>query len=345
MGWIAGPGVIRKMQVDLDSVKSGATVPLVVMISNPLSTTNAQSLDEIRKIVNASANVVHYELDGIETLKDAMELFARANPAMLIINGGDGTIGAALASLLYNNPFSVIPPIAFLPGGKTNMTAADLGFKGKPAKVLKKLLKLAQSGELPDALTRRHLIEMDLGDGSQPKVGTFFGTAGIVRGIFWCRENAYAKGLPNALAHIWSAYKLITSALGLSRNKGLMISDPMSITVPGSARIKGRYSLVMTTTLNRLLFGFKPYAQGGNGGLRFSALEAGPATLVRSFTALLLGRYGTSSVNGLHVRTSNEVRVEGTDPVTLDGEIYQPTPGVPVTLKGDRSLTFVAFRK
>lgn len=333
------------MQVDAQSVVSGASVPLVVMISNPLSTTNARSLDEIRAIVNASANVVHYELDGIETLKDAMELFARANPAMLIINGGDGTIGAALASLLYDNPFNVIPPIAFLPGGKTNMTAADLGFKGKPAKVLKKLLKLAQSGELPEALTKRHLIEMDIGDGSRPKVGTFFGTAGIVRGIFWCRENAYAKGLPNSVAHIWSAYKLITSALGLSRTKGLMISDPMSITVPGSARIQGRYSVVMTTTLNRLLFGFKPYGKGGKGGLRFSAMEAGPATLIRSFMGLLTGRYGNSSIEGLHVRTSNEVRVEGTDPVTLDGEIYQPTPGKPVVLKGNRALAFVSFRK
>lgn len=333
------------MQVDTKSVASGATVPLVVMISNPLSTTNARSLDEIRAIVNASANVVHYELDGMESLKDAMELFARANPAVLIINGGDGTIGAALASLLYDNPFNVIPPIAFLPGGKTNMTAADLGFKGKPAKVLKKLLRLAQSGELPEMLTRRHLIEMDMGDGSRPKVGTFFGTAGIVRGIFWCRENAYAKGLPNSVAHVWSAYKLVTSALGLSRNKGLMVSDPMSIVVPGSARIQGRYSVVMTTTLNRLLFGFKPYAEGGKGGLRFSAIEAGPSTLIRSFLSLVSGRFGKTYVNGLHVRTSNEVRVEGTDPVTLDGEIYQPTPGVPVTLKGDRSLTFVSFRK
>lgn len=333
------------MQVDTKTVNSGAVVPLVVMISNPLSTTNARSLDEIRGIVEASANVVHYELDGMETLQDAMELFAKANPAMLIINGGDGTIGAALASLLYENPFNVIPPIAFLPGGKTNMTAADLGFKGKPAKVLKKLLKLAQSGDLPDALTRRHLIEMDLGDGSSPKVGTFFGTAGIVRGIFWCRENAYAKGLPNAVAHIWSAYKLITSALGLSRNKGLMVSDRMSITVPGSARIQGRYSVVIATTLNRLLFGFKPYVKDNKGGLRFSAAEAGASTLLRSFVALLMGRYGVSYVRGLHVRTNNEVRVEGTDPVTLDGEIYQPTPGVPVVLRGDRALTFVTFRK
>lgn len=333
------------MQVQTHNINSGATVPLVVMISNPLSTTNAKNMDDIRAMVKTSANVVHYELDGIDSLGAAMELFSRANPALLIINGGDGTIGAALASLLYQNPFTVIPPIAFLPGGKTNMTAADLGFNGSPVKVLKKLLKLAQAGAIPELLTSRSLIEMDLGDGAEPKVGTFFGTAGIVRGIFWCRENAYTKGLPNSIAHIWSAYKLITSALGLSRTKGLMISDPMSITVPGSARMSGRYSIVMSTTLDTLLFGAKPYGRDGKGGLRFSALEAGPGTLVRAVIGLITRRFGNASIEGLHVRKSDEVRIEGTDPVTLDGEIYQPTPGRPVTLKGNRSLTFINLKK
>lgn len=333
------------MKIETQSVNSGASVPLVVMISNPLSTTNAKNLSEIREIVNASANVVHYELDGIDTLPDALELFARANPALLIINGGDGTIGAALAAILYKNPFTVVPPIAFLPGGKTNMTAADLGFKGKPAKVLKRLLRLARAGDIPEKLTRRHLIEMDLGDGAEPKVGTFFGTAGIVRGIFWCRENAYSRGLPNSLAHVWSAYKLITSALGLSRDKGLMVSDPMTITVPGNARINGRYSVVLTTTLDDLLLGLKPYGREGQGGLRFSAVETGPATILRALTGLITGRFGRKTINGVHVRKSNEVRVEGTDPVTLDGEIYQPVAGKPVVLRGDKYLTFVSLKK
>lgn len=333
------------MEVKTHTVNSGAIVPLVVMISNPLSTTNAKNLDAIRKIVNASANVVHYELDGIDTLHDAFELFARANPALLIINGGDGTIGAAMAAILNNNPFKVVPPIAFLPGGKTNMTAADLGFKGSPTKVLKRLLKLTQAGEIPERLTSRNLIELDMGDGSPIKVGTFFGTAGIVRGIFWCRENAYSLGLPNWLAHIWSAYKLISAAFGLSRDKSLMISDPMSVTVPGNARIKGRYSVVLATTLDSLLFGLKPYGREGKGGLRFSAVEAGPSNFMRAFAGLVTGRFGRRTINGVHVRRSDIVRVEGTDPVTLDGEIYQPIAGNPVTLRGDRALTFVSLKK
>lgn len=333
------------MQMNPDSTVSGAVVPLVVMISNPLSTTNAKNLDAIRATVRNSANVVHYELDGIETIHDAFALFAKANPSMLIINGGDGTIGAALAALLQNNPFSIIPPIAFLPGGKTNMTAADLGFKGNPVRVLKKLLALAKAGQVSDHLTMRNLIELDLGDGSPVKVGTFFGTAGIVRGIFWCRENAYSLGLPNSVAHIWSAFKLITAAFGLSRDKGLMVSNPMDINVPGSARIKGRYSVVLSTTLNSLILGLKPFGREGMGGLKFAAIEAGGKTFFRAFVGLITGRFGRKGIDGVHVRTSNIVRIEGDDPITLDGEIYHPQKGVPVTLRGDRSLTFVSLKR
>lgn len=334
------------MRLEKRQFDSGASVPLVAILSNPLSTTNAGGMDEIRKVVNESANVVHFELNGIETMDEAMALFGRASPALLIINGGDGTIGAAFASLLYNKHFRVLPPIAILPGGKTNMTAADLGAKGKPIKVLKRLLRLAKSGEVSENLAVRHVIEMDLGDGECPRVGTFFGTAGIVKGIFWCREHAYSLGLPNGLAHVVSIMKLVASGLGFGRDKSLMTSDPMSINVPGSCRIAGQYTSVAVTTLDRLLLGIKPYTykNPGTGGLRFSAIEAGPRHLIGALKGFLKGSFGDKYIQGVHVRRSNEVRLEGTDPVTLDGEIYQPIAGKPITLRGDRTLTFVSLK-
>lgn len=332
------------MQLDRASINSGAVVPLVAIISNPLSTTNSDRLGAIRKVIDSAANVVHFELSGMETVDEALDLFARANPALLIINGGDGTIGAVLASILHRKPFAVVPPIAFLPGGKTNMTAADLGFRGKPEKVLQRLLKLTREGGLADRLATRHLIELDMGDGKRPHVGTFFGTAGVVRGIEWCREHAYSLGLPNGLAHVVAVSKLILSAFGLSRDKGLMVSGPMTVTVVGGGRFDGRFSAVVSTTLDRLILGLKPYGREGNGGLRFSAVEAGSGNVFRALKGLISGAYGKKTIEGVHVRRANEVRIEGTDPVTLDGELYYPAPGVPLTLRGDKQLTFVSLK-
>ncbi|WP_262691303.1 diacylglycerol/lipid kinase family protein [Kordiimonas aestuarii] len=332
------------MNVDRQNIACGTVIPLVAIISNPKSTTNAARIDAVRKVVDDSPNVVHYELDGISSIPDALELFARANPAVLVVNGGDGTIGAVLAALLHRNPFSVTPPIAYLPGGKTNMTAADLGFKGRPERVLKKLIALTNAGKLPERLTRKHLIEMDMGDGQPARVGMFFGTAGIVKGIEWCRQHAYDAGLPNGLAHFVAVSKLLLSAFGIGKDKTLMVSDPMTITVPGSGRMVGQFSMVMTTTLDRLLLRLKPYGKEGKGGLRFSAVEAGGSNVFGAMRGLITGAYGKKTIDGVHTRRSNEIRVEGSDPVTLDGEIYYPLPGKPIILKGDRTLTFVSLR-
>lgn len=332
------------MQLDKNSIKSGAVVPLVAIISNPLSTTNAARIEAVRKVVDESANVVHFELNGIETVDEALALFARANPALLVVNGGDGTIGAVLASLLDRSPFDIIPPIAFLPGGKTNMTAADLGFKGRPEKVLRRLIRITNEGELANRLTSMNLIEMDLGDGQPPRVGTFFGTAGVVKGINWCREHAYEAGMPNGLAHLVAITKLLASAFGLSKEKRLMVSDPMTVNVPGGGRMTGEFSAVMATTLDRLLLRMRPYGQEGRGGLKFSAVEAGGGNVFRAMMGLLTGKFGKKTIVGVHTRRSDEIRVDGTDPVTLDGEIYYPIPGKEIVLRGNRALTFVSLK-
>ncbi|PCI63152.1 MAG: hypothetical protein COB37_05440 [Kordiimonadales bacterium] len=331
------------MQLEKIPLKDGVEIPLVAIISNPLSSTNAGGMEAVRALVEASANVVHFELNGIDTVDEALSLFGKANPAMLIINGGDGTIGAVLASILYKSHFTKIPPIAFLPGGKTNMTAADFGSKGKPTKVLQKLLKIARENRIEESLQSRNLIEMDLGDGELPRVGTFFGAAGIVKGIFWCRENAYSKGLPNSLAHLAAAFKLTTAAFGVGKSKELLISDPMAINLPGHGRMSGQYSAVITTTLNKLLLGLKPYGTSGVGGLRFAAIEVGGKNFFRAIKGLIFGAFGEKSIEGTHVRKGDEVRIEGTDPVTLDGEIYHPLPGKPILLRGDKALAFVAL--
>ncbi len=329
------------MQLDRSTVKSGAVVPMVGLISNPKSTTNAGGMEKVRRLVSESGNVVHYELDGPASVDDALALLARANPAVLIINGGDGTIGMVLAALLHRSPFKVIPPIVLLPGGKTNMTAADLGARGCPEKVLRRALSLLRRGKLADRLTSRNLLELDMGDGTPPRVGTFLGAAGVVKAIFWCRRHAYARGLPNVVAHGVSLFTMLGAALAIGPQRKLMRSNPMRIRVRGGGALEGRYMAVFVTSLNSLLFGLKPFGREGQGGLGFAAVEPGTANVMRAFVAVLGRWFGRTTVKGAHTRRSDQVVLECTDPLTLDGEIYTPKPGVPITVRGDRALTFV----
>ncbi|RMB04902.1 diacylglycerol kinase family protein [Eilatimonas milleporae] len=329
------------MELDQRRLQSGAIVPIVAVLSNPKSTTNVEGIDKVRKVVSDSANVVHFEMDGLDSIDEALSLFAKASPALLVINGGDGTTGLVLSSLLYRNPFSVIPPIAILPGGKTNMTAADLGARGCPEKMLRRLLKIVKEGALQDRMTIRNLIELDIGDGSEAKVGTFFGTAGIVKGIHWCREHAYSKGMPNTLAHIWSLLTLLGAALGVGAQRDLLASAPMTLSPKGEATIDGRYTVVIATTLEKLLFGLRPYGRAGAGGLGFSAVGTGRKTVIKAFAGLLTGAFGAKDIGGVAHGRGDEILIDGSDPVTLDGEMFSPLPGKPMRLKANRSLTFV----
>ncbi|RME98517.1 MAG: diacylglycerol kinase, partial [Alphaproteobacteria bacterium] len=116
-------------------------MPLVAILSNKNATTNRRKLGKIRDFVEATPNLFHVEVQRFDEVPKSLEMIARVNPDLLVINGGDGTVIAAFSSLVNDRPFgNDLPPIAVLTGGKTNMIAADLGMKGAPIKELKRLL-------------------------------------------------------------------------------------------------------------------------------------------------------------------------------------------------------------
>lgn len=331
------------MQIDNKIFRSGCVIPMVAVLSNIKSTTNALDMEKVRQITCSVPNVVHHEISSVDQIDGALALFARTTPSLLVINGGDGTVGAVLGALLYRNPFGVIPPIAVMPGGKTNMTAADLGYKGHPEHVLRKLLTLTIQGNIQNHLTQRNLIELDMKDGDSPKVGTFFGAASVVNSIKWTRKNVYGKNLPNVITHPWAVFMLLMAFMGYIKNRHITQSHNLEISMCDGNFFKGDYSIVMATTLDKLIVGLKPYKVEDVGGLRFSAIESGYANARRAVAALITRRWGSHPVEGLHVQHSNEIRMRGHAPVTLDGEIFFPSASGEFILRGDRKLTFVGL--
>ena len=86
---------------------------------------------------------------------------------MLVINGGDGTVQAALTEIHNGGHFGdEPPPVAVLPSGKTNLIALDLGAPGDPIEALERLLEIAQA-DLSPHLVARELIALRCGTGEQ----------------------------------------------------------------------------------------------------------------------------------------------------------------------------------
>ena len=69
------------------------------------STGNLAQLSRIREYCADHPDIFHYEVEHAYQIGEAMKLIARVRPKMLAINGGDGTVQAALTEI-YNGSHS-----------------------------------------------------------------------------------------------------------------------------------------------------------------------------------------------------------------------------------------------
>src|SRR3954462_5340723 len=150
--------------------------PRIALLSNPKSTGNIAQLPRIRAFCAEHPDIFHYEVEHAHQVGEALKTIARVHPKVLVINGGDGTVQAALTELYNGGQFGASPPpVAVLPSGKTNLIALDLGAGGDPVVALGRLLDLAQS-DLGPHIVERELIALSGGmNGSQPVIGMFLG--------------------------------------------------------------------------------------------------------------------------------------------------------------------------
>jgi diacylglycerol kinase family enzyme len=122
----------------------------IALLSNPRSTGNLAQLPRIREYCADHPDIFHYEVEHADQIGQAMKTIARVRPKVLAINGGDGTVQAALTELHNGGHFGdSTPPVAVLPSGKTNLIAIDLGAKGDPIAALARLIEFAQADLAP----------------------------------------------------------------------------------------------------------------------------------------------------------------------------------------------------
>jgi hypothetical protein len=318
--------------------------PRIALLSNPKSTGNVAQLPKIRAFCAEHPDIFHYEVEHASQIGEAMKSIARVRPKVLAINGGDGTVQAALTELYNGGHFpDAPPPVAVLPSGKTNLIAIDLGARGDPIASLERLIELAQ-GDLAPFTVARELIALRRSAGDErPVIGMFLGGAGLADTMLYCRDKIYPLGLPNGLAHVITAIALLLKMF-LKVKAGFLPPDPSPLRVLLSEREKnfsGRFSLLAVTTLEKLLLSGE-LVPGRGGSLKLLAIDERPVTLIRAFFASLIGKIGKSHVRGVHFEEADEIMIEGeSSNVILDGETVRAELGRPITLSPAQPLSFV----
>lgn len=329
---------------DGTAARKGKQRPRIALLSNPRSTGNLAQLPRIREYCADHPDIFHYEVEHADQIGQAMAFIARVRPKVLAINGGDGTVQAALTELHNGGHFGdKPPPVAVLPSGKTNLIAIDLGAKGDPIAALERLIEVAQ-GDLEPYVVARELIALRHGENpDKPVIGMFMGGAALAETMLYCRDRIYPLGLPNSVAHVLAAIAGMAK-LVLRAKANFLPPDtkPLSLSLADEEhRLSGRFSLLMVTTLEKLLMSMDV---GGErqGSLKLLAVEERPASVVAAFAASVAGKLGRSKVRGVHFAEANAITIEGeSSAVILDGETFHAESGRPIHLRTAQPLSFV----
>jgi hypothetical protein len=322
----------------------------VALLSNPRSTGNRSELPRVRAFCAANRDIFHYEVEDVSQIGEALRQIARVRPRVLVINGGDGTVQAALTELYHGGHFGdAPPPVAVLPNGKTNLIAHDLGAGGDPIEALERVLALVSTDMVPHIVSRE-LIQLTGGragtnaDGAvRPVLGMFLGGAGLADTILYCRHNIYPLGLPNWLAHgLTFLLGLISVVVG--RRSRLLPARwaPLKVSVTRSGEMQGRFAFVMVTTLERLLLNGSMAGGRKPGAMQLLVIERNLFSILGALIAAGRGRLGLHRIRGVHLERGDEIRIQGGDSrVILDGEMFEANDDTPIVLRPTLPVPFL----
>jgi hypothetical protein len=320
---------------------------LVALLSNPRSTGNRSLLPRVRSFCAANKDIFHYEVEEFGQIAEALRTIALVRPKVLVINGGDGTVQAALTELYHGGHFGENPPpVAVLPNGKTNLIAHDLGASGDPIAALERVLDLARTDLVPHIVSRE-LIQLTggrNGGNERPVLGMFLGGAGLADTILYCRHKIYPLGLPNWAAHFLTFVLGLVSVIVGRRSRLLPAKwAPLKVSVLKSGEMQGKFAFVMVTTLERLLLNGSMAGAGARpGAMQLVIVERNLISILGALFAAIRGRLGLSRIRGVHFERGDEIRIEGRHSnVILDGETFQANDGKPIVLRPTAPVPFL----
>ena len=306
-------------------------------------------LPRIRKFCAGRSDIFHYEVEDVSQIGEALRTIARVGPCILVINGGDGTVQAAMTEMHHGGHFpGCAPPVAVLPNGKTNLIALDLGFEGDPIAALERIMSVARNGFESHVVGRELIALSGGGTNGRPVIGMFLGGAGLADTILFCRHKIYPLGLPNGISHFLTAMALMVSQVFGVRTKFLPPrAQPISVSVHRQGELQGRFALLIVTTLDRLLLNSQmQYAgAGGNAGpLKLMAVEQRLPTMLRALWTSITGKLDRAQLAGVHLSRGSEIRIMGDhSSVILDGELFEADNDAPIVLKPTPPMRFLSL--
>ena len=109
---------------------------------------------------------------------------------------------------------------------------------------------------------------------------------------------------------------------------------------------EGRRSLLLATTLDRLVLGTRPFWNNGREPIHFTVFDHPPHGIVRHARRLLfVGRERSLPDPPFRSCGAAKVELRLDRPFTIDGEFFRAAPGVPIVITADEAIRYVKLRR
>ncbi len=311
------------------------------ILSNARSGRNRRRARELDRVLDGRPEVLHLRIENGTDSAELLREMAAREIELLVISGGDGTVSRTLTGLFANRIWEVPPPVAILPRGTANMTAADVGLRDAGPRGLRRLLAAVDAGEIDRHLVIRSVLRVEWASDRPAIRGMFFGAAGIVDAIRLCTGSLHSRGLYGELSHILTLLWMLGTLSFRGLEAAGISCEEMRVMRDGAQARDGARLVLLATTLERLVLRSRPFWNVDGQPIRFTSVACPPPRLLRYAPRVLYGGEKRALPAEYESCGARRLDITPVSRFTVDGEIYTPETGFPVTVTAEEQVRFV----
>lgn len=322
---------------DSSIVATTSTPPCLIV--NPRSFSASRGLAAQATALARSHGAEVVTVDSPDATRAAIAAILMRRQRQVMLLAGDGTV-CAIVDQLSNLPAGAwTPDLLVLPGGRTNLTAADLVPGGRALPTLKRALLRAHEQRWDAAVEERCALRIEHAD-APTRHGFFFSAALIDTVIRQCHQHRAELNLHGDLSTIGYLLRL---AVRTMRGRSGMSCPSLQVDAGVCGAQNGPVRLLLATTLLHRTGLFDPYAPRGQGEVRVTSVSRSAPHFWRTLPRLLTGRYtpAMNADNGYLSGRCEHAQISGLATYMLDGEPFDADPTQPVTLSAGPPLRFI----
>lgn len=310
------------------------------IITNPLACRN-RSRPAIQESRAALPDIPMVVFRGEGDLADRVAGMIDRGVSDLVIDGGDGTVAAAISALFRIGGTRVLPRLVLVPSGTTNLVAAKLGTRGPRRTVISRLMQAAP-GSLDEQTLVRSPVEVDRGSGTAQLHGFLFGLGAFHAGTTSAQRQVRQFRLRSGAAVALGLASALWRGLAGKEREHFLAGDPIALEVDRAPEPGERRLLVLVSSFDSLTLGLRPFWGAGSRSLNWLSVKAHPRALARALPRILAGRPARwMDEAGYRSGRADVVRLQTDRPFILDGEVIAPSPSGILDIRSAQPLRFL----